>query len=91
MGHEAGISPEVIPADNQPTMKGSSMMTTAVEGSDPIPRYQTTDDEFFDPRNRDLQIRMSAQVQADALRVAALIIASHGPDSELLKMLGLDE
>ena len=48
------------------------------------------DDEFFDPRNRDLQIRMSAQVQADALRVAALIIASHGPDSDLLKMLGLD-
>ena len=66
------------------------MMTTAVEGSNPIPRYQTTDDEFFDPRNRDLQIRMSAQVQADALRVAALIIASHGPDSELLAMLGLD-
>ena len=66
------------------------MMTTAVEGRNPAPRYQTTDDEFFDPRNRDLQIRMSAQVQADALRVAALIIASHGPDSELLAMLGLD-
>ena len=66
------------------------MMTTAVEGSNPAPRYQTTDDEFFDPLNRDLQIRMSAQVQADALRVAALIIASHGPDSELLEILGLD-
>lgn len=66
-------------------------MTTSVEGRNPAPRYQTIDDEFFDPRNRDLQERMSAQVQADALRVAALIIASHGPDSELLKMLGLDE
>ena len=65
-------------------------MTASVEGGNPIPRYQTTDDEFFDPRNRDLQIRMSAQVQADALRVAALIIASHGPDSDLLGMLGLD-
>ena len=66
-------------------------MTTEITGTNPIPRYQTIDDEFFDPRNRDLQIRMSAQVQADALRVAALIIASHGPDSELLAMLGLDE
>ena len=67
------------------------MTTTPLEteGSR-IPRYQTIDDEFYDPRNRDLQIRMSAQVQADALRVAAMIIASHGPDSELLEILGLD-
>ena len=68
------------------------MTTTPLEteGSR-IPRYQTIDDEFYDPRNRDLQERMTAQLQADALRVAARIIASHGPDSELLAMLGLDE
>ena len=67
------------------------MTTTPLEtqGSR-IPRYQTIDDEFYDPKNRDLQIRMSAQVQADALRVAAMIIASRGPDSELLDILGLD-
>ena len=69
------------------------MTTTPLEteGSrNPIPRYQTIDDEFYDPKNRDLQIRMAAQFQADSLRVAAMIIASHGPDSELLKALGLD-
>ena len=68
------------------------MTTTPLEteGSRP-PRYQTIDDEFYDPRNRDLQQRMSAQFQSDALRVAAMIIASHGPDSDLLAMLGLDE
>jgi len=68
------------------------MTTTPLEteGSR-IPRYQTIDDEFYDPRNRDLQQRMSAQFQSDALRVAAMIIASHGPDSDLLAMLGLDE
>ena len=66
-------------------------MTTAVTGSNPIPRYQTIDDEFYDPRNRDLQERMSAKFTADALLVAARIRASHGPDSDLLKMLGLDE
>jgi len=60
------------------------------EGSRP-PRYQTIDDEFCDPKNRDLQIRMSAKFQADALAVAARIRASHGPDSELLAMLGLDD
>ena len=67
------------------------MTTTPLEteGSR-IPRYQTIDDEFYDPKCRDWQIRMSAQVQADALRVAAMIIASHGPDSELLGILGLD-
>ena len=68
------------------------MTTTPLEteGSRP-PRYQTIDDEFYDPRCRDLQVRLAAQFQADALRVAAMIIASHGPDSDLLAMLGLDD
>ena len=68
------------------------MTTTPLEteGSR-IPRYQTIDDEFYDPHNRDLQVRLAAQMQADALIVAARIRASHGPDSELLKMLGLDD
>ena len=67
------------------------MMTTSVEGRNPVPRYQTIDDEFWDPKNRDLQARMSAKFQADALAVAARIRASHGPDSVLLEMLGLDD
>ena len=69
------------------------MTTTPLEteGSrNPVPRYQTIDDEFWDPHNRDLQVRLAAQMQADALIVAARIIAAHGPDSELLAMLGLD-
>ena len=66
-------------------------MTTSAEGRNRAPRYQTIDDEFFDPRNRDLQERMSAKFTADALLVAVRIRASHGPDSDLLKMLGLDE
>ena len=68
------------------------MTTTPLEteGSRP-PRYQTIDDEFYGPHNRDLQVRLAAQFQADALAVAARIRASRGPDSELLAMLGLDD
>ena len=67
------------------------MTIAAPKSRKPIRGVQITDDEFYDPKCRDLQERMAAQFQADALRVAARIIASHGPDSELLAMLGLDE
>ena len=66
-------------------------MTAAVEGRNPSPSYRYIDDEFYDPRNVDLQVRLSVRLQADALAVAALIRASHGPDSDLLALLGLDD
>ena len=66
-------------------------MTDSVAGRNPISRYSTIDDELSDPRNHDLQERMSAKFQADINIVVAQIKASHGPDSDLLKMLGLDE
>ena len=65
------------------------MMTTSVEGRNPVPRYQTIDDEFYDPRNRDLQERMSAKFQADMLIVVAQIKASRGGEGDLADMLGL--
>ena len=68
------------------------MTTTPLEteGSR-IPRYQTIDDEFYDPRNRDLQERMSAKLQADILIVVAQVRASQGGAGDMAAMLGLDD
>ena len=66
-------------------------MTTSVEGSNPVPRYQTIDDEFFDPRNRDYQERARVKFQADMLKTIAHIKASRGGEGDLAAMLGLDD
>ena len=66
-------------------------MTTSVEGRNPVPRYQTIDDEFWDPKNRDLQARMSAKFQADMLIVVAQVRASQGGAGDMAAILGLDD
>ena len=68
------------------------MTTTPLEteGSR-IPRYQTIDDEFYDPKNRDLQVRLAAKFQADILIVVAQVRASQGGPGDMAAMLGLDE
>jgi hypothetical protein len=65
------------------------MTTRPLETEGKAPRYQDGDDEIIDPRNHDLQERMSAMFMADAQIVADRIRASHGADSYLLEMLGL--
>ena len=64
-------------------------MTTEITGSNPAPRYQTIDDEFYDPRCRDIQVRESARFQAAMLKVVAQIKASRGGEGDLAEMLGL--
>ena len=68
------------------------MTTTPLEteGSR-IPRYQTIDDEFYDPRNRDQQVRQAARFQADMLITIAQIKASRGGPGDIAAMLGLDD
>ena len=68
------------------------MTTTPLEteGSR-IPRYQTIDDEFWDPRNRDYQVRAAARFQADMLITIAQIKASRGGPGDMAAMLGLDD
>ena len=68
------------------------MTTTPLEteGSR-IPRYQTIDDEFYDPRNRDQQVRQAARFQADMLITIAQIKASRGGEGDMAAMLGLVE
>ena len=66
-------------------------MTASVEGRNPAPRYQTIDDEFWDPRNRDQQVRQAARFQADMLIVVAMIKASRGGAGDLADALGLDD
>ena len=68
------------------------MTTTPLEteGSrNPVPRYQTIDDEFYDPRNRDQQVRQAARFQADMLITIAQIKASRGGPGDMAEMLGL--
>ena len=65
------------------------MMTTEITGTNPDPRYQTIDDEFYDPRCRDIQVRESARFQADMLKTIAHIKASRGGEGDLAEMLGL--
>ena len=67
------------------------MMTTAVEGRNPAPRYQTIDDEFWDPRNKVYQERAAARFQADMLETIEKIKASRGGEGDLAEMLGLVE
>ena len=68
------------------------MTTTPLEteGSR-IPRYQTIDDEFYDPRNRDYQVRAAARLQADMMIVVAQIKASRGGEGDLADILGLND
>ena len=68
------------------------MTTTPLEteGSR-IPRYQNVDDEFYDPRNRDYQIRAAARLQADMLIVVAMIKASRNGAGDLADALGLND
>ena len=47
------------------------------------------DDEFYDPRCRDLQERQAARFQADMLKTIAHIKASRGGEGDLAEMLGL--
>ena len=67
------------------------MMTTSVEGRNPVPRYQTIDDEFWDPRNRVYQERAAARFQEDMLETIKKIKASRGGPGDMAEMLGLDE
>ena len=66
-------------------------MTDSVAGRNPISRYSTIDDELSDPRNHDLQERMSAKFQADINIVVAQIKASQGGAGDLADMLGFND